>query len=177
VTNAIAWGQRTLQRLIPTSVRTRFNTLNAREQTVTLWGIAALLLIALYSLVWLPAQRSIPALSAMRVDQASTLATLQSANNEIKSLRASVDAAKLKPNADAAMLRNALAQSGVDASTVELQLEGSNAVRFAAQRVPAAAWLNWLATVQREYALVVREAQVTPLDNGVVRVSARLARQ
>jgi general secretion pathway protein M len=165
--------------LIPAALRTRFNSLAPRERIIVSWGVLIVLLLLIYALVWLPAYRSIESLERARSNNSATLAELQAASTEAKTLRTAQSAMQLKPNSDLAQLRAALAQSGVEVNTVDLQLEGTSNVRFASQRVSAGAWLNWLATVQREYALVLREAQIVPLqplERGEVRVTAQLAR-
>jgi general secretion pathway protein M len=164
--------------LVPNAWRSRYNALAPREQQVLKYGVLIAAILLCYWWVWMPAQLTIAKLETNRADQTATLSALQAASGEVKPLRDAVNAAKLKANPDQAMLRAALVQSGIEPASVEIQLEGNKSVRIAAAKISATAWLNWLAVVQREYALVVREANIVSVDRqtGLIRVSATLNR-
>ncbi len=164
--------------LVPNVWRSRFNVLAPREQQVLKYGTLIAVILLCYWWVWLPTQLSIKKLEANRTDQSATLLALQTASGELKPLRDAANATLLKTNADQAMLRAALVQSGIEPASVEIQLEGNKSVRIAAAKISATAWLNWLTVVQREYALVVREANIVTVDrsSGLIRVSATLNR-
>jgi general secretion pathway protein M len=164
-------------------IRSRYNALTPREQRVVQAAGLALAVIVLYALVWLPAARNLPTLEAQRMSHQAALQTLQAAAAEAPALQTARSALSLKANPDLAMLRASLNQVGIDANSVELQLEGTNGLRLGAAKVNARSWLNWLALVQREYALSLREAQMTPVNVGgatggatVIKVTARLSK-
>lgn len=148
-----------------------------RERLMLSAGMALLVLVIAYLVLWQPAARGIRQLQTELPMLRTQNATMQLMAQEVSRLRGGSNAsASLPPAERLNAVRQSLERAGLKSAAVELA--GENRVRIRIDDVDYGSWANWLANAEGELGTRAASAIITTLNTtagtGHVRVELLL---
>lgn len=139
-----------------------WNSLPARERRTLLLGALALAGIAFYALLWEPLGRETQRLQQHTSQQQALLAWMQDAAARLQQAPAEqVAAADLPP---LLAVERSLEKTALAGSIKRRQPDGENRVRLWLEGVPFDALPAWLARLEGDFGLTVRQIRIDPTD-------------
>ncbi len=169
---ARSFVHRLTQQIAP--LRQRWHRLDARQQRIISIGAALLLLILLWALVWLPAQRERDRLMARLPQLTAQLAVMQKQADEIRRLNSTSAIVPAPPTvADIATLQAVFG----DGARASVDTGAGRGFRIVIPRIAYAQWWDRLGEVQMRHQLQLASLslQALPGNNREVSIDMQLA--
>lgn len=153
-----------------------FNGLEANERRILLAGGGLLVIIFLYVGIWEPLNNKVETLRVSAAEQESLLAWMRSAAQEVKQLRGSSGAQRVKPASGQSLLSlvDRTAKSGrLGPALKRVQPDGEAKVRVWLEAASFDDLVRWLATLETRHGVHVESSVFQTLEEPG-RVDARL---
>jgi len=151
-----------------------WQNLAPRERQILTLGAIIVAAFLLYRLLWIPLTNRTARLEAQVISGYQTVAWMQQASAEIRSLRgtAAVHASDVNPLVAA---QETAARLGLDKQMTRLDTQGGNIIQVRMENAPLDSVLSWMQTLGRQYGLTVDRVVMEPQPGQVNRINATFA--
>lgn len=152
-----------------------YQSLNAREQRIVLFGAIALAIMLFYGLIWDPLSGGVQRLEADTRARSETLAWMEQSSAEVKRLRGAGGQARQQRGGESllTLVDRSAREGGLGGALQRVQPEQEGTVRIWLEAAAFDDMMHWLAQLERQNGVAVKSATVeSAAASG--RVSARL---
>ncbi len=158
-------------------MRQWWSELQPRERRTLALGVAALVVVLFYFLIWLPPRAALPELREQVVQQRADLQWMRAAAAQARQLRqrrGDTDAGTSEPRrALYALADESAREAGLGDTIDQVEPSGDDQVRVALSDAPFDRVTTWLASVRQRYGITVESASIQA-SGASGRVDARL---
>lgn len=140
-------------------LRDAWTTLSARERQLALFGAAAVGLVVLWLLLWLPLEKEVKRLRTATPEARVQLTRMHAQAAMIQPLRGRTRGA-VAPGSAVSIIDQSATSLGIRKQIVKLESDGAKGVQIAAEAVSFNSLIAWLNDLRDAYGFQVDNAQI-----------------